>query len=152
MINGFRLPVSWKRQLMRKFSLLIAIAFALLVGCGPSEKQAIDRSQELVRNELKDPRSAKFGYTYFLGSLSNGARKGYVCGRLSGVGVRETAPRSIRYVSSVTAEDNILIISNLWVEAPDNVSLSGTKETIFDRLYWNKYCVDAKHPANQSGI
>ncbi|ENA29998.1 MULTISPECIES: hypothetical protein [Pseudomonas] len=137
---------------MKRNVLLIAIAFVCLAGCSPTEKDAIEKSQALVKKELKDPKSAKFGYTYFLGSLSSGTGDGYVCGRLSGVGVRETAPRFMRYVSSVSVKENTLVINNIWVEAPDNTSILGTKETIFDRLYWNKYCVDARHPASQSGI
>jgi hypothetical protein len=121
---------------------VVASAVLVLTGCGTPEQNAIWTAEKAVASMLKDPDSAKFSDSFFNKSNDDGAyTSGHVCGHVNGKNSFGAYAGSKRFVVKTFFGNGVLDVSNPVIDDGRQDYAIGTRETIFEKVYWNPSCV-----------
>ncbi|SDM56860.1 hypothetical protein SAMN05428957_10870 [Oryzisolibacter propanilivorax] len=141
--------------------LLSAGLLGGLVGCGSDEDQARWSAQKVIAARMKDPDSAKFRDVYTVDAPSTlpNTRRIAVCGVVDGKNSFGTYTGGDRFVvlQSFDSKFNTQDTVTAEVEPADRRATpdsrkAGMPATVYESVYWNRYCVDASHPPTFTGI
>lgn len=137
-----------------------AVAFVILAILGSActrspEDNARAGAEARVKALLKDPESAKFGNVFLVTGPpdSYGGRRLFTCGEVNAKNSYGGYSGSARFVATHfqtkdTFDTSAAIIENLNERAATvDTKHSPLKTTVFEKVYWNQYCVDETHPA-----
>lgn len=140
--------------------LLTFILALCLLGCSSSDEKAVARAEKAISKKLKDPSSAKFDGAYIVRtkSLNNvDYTQVAVCGVVDGKNSFGAYTGGSRYVAVFREDkDNLYGPSQVEIEDGDKRATvdsvkTNKRTTVFEKVYWNEYCVDEFHPASYSG-
>lgn len=138
----------------------VIVAALLLVGCGSDEDNAKAVAEKVIARTLKDPDSAKFSGLYTVEKPSDDPKIRWIatCGQVNAknsFGAYAGATRFVvlqAFVPSMNVQDTSFAeLQKSDRRATVESRQTGKLETVFEAVYWNKYCVDAVHPPSYSG-
>lgn len=138
--------------------LLPLLAASVVVGCGSPDQKAIWTAEKNVAARMKDPDSAKFSAQFLIRSPvdKNGFQQIAVCGVVDGKNSFGALTGGTRFVVLQSEGRNTFTTESVQIEDADRRATVDSvdkpqKETIFESIHWNRYCVDAAHPPMYSG-
>ncbi len=144
----------------RSFLGLVGVVSASLLGllgCLSQEQRILASVERHVAKQMLAPESARFtgGYVVF-GPETNGTTHATACGYVAGKNAFGGYAPKTRYTATVITGSNILDISNIQIEPSDRSATvdsqgTGRPETVFEKVYWNRKCIDSGHPPTYSG-
>lgn len=140
---------------MKHISRIAAILFAALSGiaaCSSVDDDEVSAAQAAVKRQLTDPDSAKFDGDFVIYNRMKDGLVSHVtvCGTVNSKNTLGGYAGATRYVatsdSDVTKFPRIAFeTENLSAAAPAEIGAKPGEST-FESIYWNKSCVDEKHP------
>ncbi|MBE2242467.1 MAG: hypothetical protein IAE86_06915 [Burkholderiaceae bacterium] len=134
-----------------------ALMLTLLAACGSHDDQARWNAEAAVKQRLKDPDSAKFSGVFLVRQpAQSDISHVHICGVVDGKNSFGAMTGGTRFVVVALQGQNLFDISNLQIEGPDRSATvdsrsGGQPTTVFEKVYWNAYCVDATHPPTFTG-
>ena len=145
---------------MKSTTLLVSIAVLFtLNGCGSDDDQFKWAAEKAVASSLKDPDSAKFDRTYVIRKETDdrGFSRLAACGVVNGKNSYGAYSGGARFVVWGSQGPNSQNLTSVNIENPFERAATaesrstGKFETIFEKISWNAYCVDATHPPSFTG-
>lgn len=136
-----------------KVLIFVLICTCFIASCGGDENAAIWIAKKNIAKGFKDPDSVKFSGE-FLVKVQNGSASFWsVCGEVNAKSLSGSDLGHRRYVAKfLFMNDGISLESYRLDDGVIPVVGSATKkETSFEHLYWNQFCVDAPHAATYTG-
>ncbi|WP_156400399.1 hypothetical protein [Caulobacter sp. Root655] len=133
--------------------LAIVVACMLVASCGSPEQNFIWAAKDAAKAQLKDPPSARFPIEpYVVRTRGTGESAKYdqvaACGIIDGKNGFGGYSGGTRFVAwtfvEPGAEPDRSVVVN-FDDSPRSSSSDGPSP--YDEFIWNKYCVDAAHPA-----
>ncbi len=139
-----------------------------LTACDTVDEKMIRDAQKLIAEQLKDPGTAKFSGVYIVreepgttdsdDTLKNVAVCGYVNGK-NAFGAYAGATRFVVLFAEIEKSKSYSVIiakmegtSQPSKDATVESNKTSKPESVFDKIYWNKRCVDEVHPPVFSGV
>ena len=140
--------------------LVCAGAF-LVAGCLSDQEALKLDAEKAVKAMLKDPASAQFSGLYVVFEPpDDGVRRVAVCGYVNARNSYGGYTGKQRFVASghigKVASSTLLDVGHAQIEGPERFATvesakTSEPETVFEKVYWNRSCVDAAHPPTFSG-
>ncbi|WP_143182252.1 hypothetical protein [Serratia fonticola] len=150
-----------------KFLAVTLVIFGL-TACDTVDEKMLMNAQETVAQQLKDPDSARFSDVFIVrgergvtppeDTWQNVA----VCGYVNGKNAFGAYAGSMRFVVLFREYDKSNSHSVIYVKTEETGQKSSKAtldsnntskpESVFDKIYWNKDCVDAEHSPIFSGV
>jgi hypothetical protein len=130
--------------------LLIAAAYIRNKAVGPTG-WAEDNTMKELRAKMKDPDSLVIKSSYFVHRLdSEGDEEILMCGILDGKNSFGGYTGGMRFTSRSVSSERLGTFDTYTVEMedPEQKAAASTVNMLsaFEKVYWNEYCVDEKHP------
>jgi hypothetical protein len=143
---------------VRKVLLLLG-ACVLVTACSSPEEQFLSAAKDMAKAKLRDPESARFPVEpYLVRTKGKGDDAKFdaiaACGIIDGKNGFGGYTGGSRYVAStmITSGDPVEGAPySVEIDDLSDVAKYATRESSFDSIYWNKYCVDADHPPMKTG-
>lgn len=142
---------------MRKSARVSLLFLVALSGCGSEDDNARWSAEKIISARMKDPGSVKFGGVYLVEAppISPHARYVAVCGVVDGKNSYDAYTGGSRFAvlqSFGTAGSKTQDAIWAEIESADRQATVGNspaerdRTTVFEKVTWNKYCVDEAHP------
>jgi hypothetical protein len=141
-------------------SIVVCLSACLaLSACGNSDSNLKSEGENAVQSVLKDPDSAEFSDEFIVRTApdSNGLQTVSVCGLVNSKNSFGAYTGPERFVVNFIAVGSDGAINEppfVYLDEGDLTEAYATPETPqptnFEALYWNKSCVDDRHPATFS--
>lgn len=136
------------------------VVFTGLFACSPSKNDHIEIAKSIIKRNLKDSDSAKFGniHTVIEATDTAGTKVVHVCGFVNGRNSFNAYAGEVRFLVSLIDSGN-QYTPTLSIAEIDDGNQKAVPHTInkepatrFEQVYWNAYCLDSTHPATFTGI
>lgn len=112
---------------------------------------ALDDAEKNLRSKMKDPDSMVIRSYYVVEKRNEGTLEISICGLVDGRNSFGAYSGAARFISRSSSNRQLKYFNTHMVELENPLE---TKEAHgvnmlsgFEYVYWNKYCVDASHPA-----
>lgn len=139
--------------------LIVALFTAYTMATITPDKSFQIEAEHQVSARLKDPDSAIFAGVFVIRESAKDGGIGQsvsACGIVDGKNSYGAHTGGARFVAHGLQGKNLLHFSIVELDDGNRRATVGSRdtsqpETIFEAVYWNKYCVDAAHPPLYTG-